>query len=132
MEDRLSDLFGMVIPIAAIVSVFTFITIASWVDSRRKEREAFYKSETVRRIAESSGEGVQAAIELLRDDDRLRQHRKREGMKISGLINIGVGLGMVFGLPRLIGPKVAFCGLVPVFVGVAFLVYVYFLAAPAE
>jgi hypothetical protein len=35
-------------------------------DSRRKEREAFYKAETFRRVAEASGEGAKAALEMLR------------------------------------------------------------------
>jgi hypothetical protein len=131
-EEMSEDQLGIKIPIVAIVSAFTFITILSWIDGRRKEREAFYRAETLRRITESSGEGAKAAIDLMKEDDQLRQIRKREGMKISGLINIGVGLGMVIGLSRLIGPKVALCGLVPACIGVAMLVYVYFLAAPVE
>jgi len=126
------DQLGVMIPIVAIVAVFTFITIASWLDNRRKEREAFYKSETLRRISESSGEGAKQAIELLREDERLKSRSKREGTKISGLINIGVGFGMVPALWKLIGLKVALCGLIPGFIGVAMLVYVYFLAAPLE
>jgi hypothetical protein len=39
---------------------------------------------------------------------------------------------MVLGLPRLIGLKVALAGLIPAFISVALLVYVYFLAAPLE
>jgi hypothetical protein len=38
----------------------------------------------------------------------------------------------VLGLPRLIGLKVALAGLIPAFISVALLVYVYFLAAPLE
>jgi hypothetical protein len=132
MNFDLTEALGVMVPIVVIVSVFTFIAIASWSDNRRKEREAFYKSETLRRITESSGEGAKEAIDLLREDARLKRLGEREGMKITGLISIGVGLGMVIGLPRLIGLKVALCGVIPALIGVAFLVYVYFLAAPLE
>jgi hypothetical protein len=126
MNFDLTEALGVMVPIVVIVSVFTFIAIASWSDNRRKEREAFYKSETLRRITESSGEGAKEAIDLLREDARLKRLGEREGMKITGLISIGVGLGMVIGL------KVALCGVIPALIGVAFLVYVYFLAAPLE
>ena len=54
--------FGEMIPIVFTVVMFTFITIAIWVGNRRKERDAFYKSETLRRITEAQGEGPRAAI----------------------------------------------------------------------
>ena len=41
--------------------VFTFVIVVHWVDTQRKEREAFYKTETLRRITEASGEGAKAA-----------------------------------------------------------------------
>ena len=66
-------IFGILIPIVGIVSVFTFVTIAIWVGNRRKERDAFYKSETLRRITEAQGEGPKAAIELLREEERLKR-----------------------------------------------------------
>jgi hypothetical protein len=128
----LVDALGVLIPIVAILSTFTFIIVAVWTDNRRKEREAFYKAETLRRISESSGQGAAAALAMLREDEYRKRLKSREGQKISGLINIGVGVGIVLGLSRLIGPKVAFCGLIPAFLGVAMLIYVYFLAAPIE
>jgi len=132
MNFDLTETLGVLIPIVAILSVFTFITSASWSDNRRKEREAYYKAETLRRISESSGEGAAAALAMLREDEYRKRVRSREGQKIGGLMNIGIGLGMVLGLPKLIGLKVAMAGLIPAFIGVALLIYVYFLAAPLE
>jgi len=131
-SNQLESLAEILVPIVAIVSVFSFITIMAWLGNKQKEREAFYKAETLRRITESSGEGAKAAIEMLREDDRRKHLKSREGLKISGLINIGVGLGMVIGLRELIGAKVAYAGIVPAFVGVAMLVYVFFLAPPSD
>jgi hypothetical protein len=120
------------VPIVLFVSLFTFLVFAVWFGTRQKEREAFYKSETLRRISESSGEGAKAAIDLLREEERLKRIKAREGVKIGGVVNVGVGIGLVIFLWALVGPKVALCGLIPGLVGVALLVYVYYMAAPVE
>ena len=128
----LIPIIGVFIPIIAIVSVFTFVTFAVWFGTRQREREAFYKSETLRRITESSGEGAKAAIELLKEEERLKRIKAREGMKVGGLVNLGLGVGLMIFLWALVGPKVALCGLIPGFIGVALLVYVLLLAPPVE
>jgi hypothetical protein len=125
-------IIGMFIPIVAIVSVFTMIILSVWFGTRQKEREAFYKSETLRRITESSGEGAKAAIELLKEEERLKRIKAREGMKVGGLVNIGLGIGLTIFLWALVGVKVALCGLIPGFIGVALLVYALVLAPPVE
>jgi hypothetical protein len=48
------------------------------------------------------------------------------------LINIGVGIALTIFLWFLVGPKVALCGLIPGLVGVAMMVYVFYMAAPVE
>jgi Domain of unknown function (DUF6249) len=132
-EEVMAYLGVFLVPIVTVVTVFTFAAIVHWVDSQRKEREAYYKAETLRRVTEASGEGAKAAAELMREDERLKQLKKREGMKIAGVINIGVGIGTLIFLHVLM-PGAAFYlgGLIPGFVGVGFLLYVYLLAAPVE
>jgi hypothetical protein len=123
------------IPIVSVITVFSFLSIAVWVGSRKKEREAFYKSEMLRRIAESSGDGAKQAMDLLREESRLARIKKRETTKIGGLILVAVGLGMViFMIPmRATDPGVpVLVGLVPGLMGVALLVYAYKLAGPVE
>jgi Flp pilus assembly protein TadB len=123
----------LLFPIAIVAIVFTFAGVAHWVDSQRKEREAYYKTETLRRVTEASGEGAKAAIELMREDERLKRIKAREGMKIAGLINIAVGVGaMVFLHAFLAGTAIYLGGMVPLLVGAGFIVYVYFLASPVE
>jgi DNA integrity scanning protein DisA with diadenylate cyclase activity len=118
------------------VSLFViFIPTVTWIDKQHKEREAFYKAETIRRITEASGEGAKAAMEMMRQEARLEQMKKREGMKIGGLVCIGVGVASVIFMRAMMGsePDAPYlAGLVPAFVGVALLVYVYALAAPLE
>ena len=123
----------MFLSIGAVALFVVFIPLTSWIESQRKEREAFYKAETMRRLAESSGEGAKAAIELLREQSRIERNKKREGLKIGGVINIGVGVALMIFLRALVGGKPVFlCGLIPGLIGVAMLVYVLFLAAPIE
>ncbi|MDR3774047.1 MAG: DUF6249 domain-containing protein [Terracidiphilus sp.] len=120
-------------PLAIIAVVFTFTAVVHGVDSSRKEREAFYRAETLKRLAEAPGEGAKTAIELMREDERIKRVKAREGMKIGGLLNIGVGVGLVIFLHALVRDEpVYLCGLIPGLIGVALLSYVYFLAAPLE
>jgi uncharacterized protein DUF6249 len=127
------QVIAIMIPIVAIVATFTFAAVAHWVDSQRKEREAFYKAETLRRITEASGEGAKAALELLHENELLKRVKAREGLKISGLINIGVGIGVMIFLHELLkGTAIYLCGLIPTLIGVGFLAYVFLLAGPLE
>jgi len=124
---------AMLFPVAIIVVVFAFVIVIHWVDSQRKERDAFYKADTLRRVSEASGEGAKAALELMQEDERLKRIHAREGMKIAGLINIGVGIGLLIFLHALLAETAIYlCGLIPGLIGVGFLIYVYFLAAPVE
>ena len=118
--------------VGAVALFAVFIPLVSWIDSRRKEREAYYRAETLRRVAEASGEGAKATLELLWEENRQKQNQTREGLKIAGLINIAVGFSLIPFLKMLIpGAAVYLCGLIPLLIGVAMLVYVYALAAPA-
>lgn len=118
------------------VSLFVvFIPLVTWIDNRRKEREAFYKADTMRRLAESSGEGAKAAIQLMREEERLKAIKVLEGLKIGGLINIGVGVGLLIFLRVMLGGGSGspyLCGLIPGFIGLAMLSYAMFLARPVE
>ena len=135
--------FGMwmFLSIGAVALFVVFIPLVSWIDSRRKEREAFYKSETLRRLGESSSDGAKAALDMLREEARREEIKQREGLKIGGVICIGVGVALTVFLRVLLGPggvsnggagSAYLVGLIPGLIGVAMLVYVYLLAAPIE
>ena len=120
----------------ATISLFVvFIPLVTFMENRRKEREAFYKAETLRRLTESSSEGAKAALVMMQTEDRQQRLKRREGMKAGGLINIGVGVSLVIFQRFMLGTGDGspwLCGLIPGFIGVAMLVYVFFLAAPIE
>lgn len=116
-----------------MICVFTFISIAVWTEARRKEREAYYKAETVRRLTEMPGQGAQAVIEMMREEERIERGRevasqvkKLDGMKIGGAVNICIGAALYAFLRSVGGPGMV--GAFPFAVGVGLLIYVYVLA----
>jgi hypothetical protein len=110
------------------VALFSFLSVNSYIQARRKERDAYYKNETVRRLTESQGAGADAAIALMREEDRLWTIRRLEGTKLGGLITTAVGIGLMIFLGianddnHLIGVGI---GIVPLMVGLALLLYAY-------
>ncbi len=123
----------LLFPLVIIAIVFTFTGVVHWIDSQRKEREAFYRADALKRLGEASGDGAKSALELLWEQDRLKRINKREGMKLGGLITLAVGASLCIFLRFVAGGAVGspwLVGLIPGFVGVALLVYVYFLADP--
>lgn len=121
--------------IGAVAMFVVFIPTVTFIDKQHKERIAFYKAETIRRVAEASGEGAKAALELLKAQSRMENQKKREGMKIGGIVCIAVGVATVIFLrvQAATDPSAPYlAGLIPAFVGVALLVYVYAMAAPLE
>lgn len=119
--------------IGAVWLFVVLIPLGSWIESRRKEREVFYRADTLRWLAESTAEGARSALELLREEGRQKQLRTREAIKLGGTISIAAGIGLGIFLRALTGTEpVWLCGLIPVLMGAAMLVYAYFLAEPVE
>ncbi|MGB9236558.1 MAG: hypothetical protein WCC04_19290 [Terriglobales bacterium] len=122
---------AIAIPVVGSIALFSFLAVASWSDARRKERETYYRSETLKKIAESSGEGARSALELMREQEKNAARRRLEGMKLGGLITTAVGIGLMVFLHGVAdhgdGP-VYLVGLIPLLIGVALLIYPFFLA----
>jgi len=123
----------MFLSIGAVSLFAVFIPLVSWIESRRREREAFYKAETLRRIAEAPGEGAKAALELMRQEEFMKRVKMIEGLKLGGLINLAVGIGlsvMLYAMAGKTGPFLV--GAIPGLIGVALLIYVFFMAEPVR
>jgi hypothetical protein len=117
------------IPIVGSIALFSFLAVASWSDARRRERETYYNTEALKKIAESSGEGAKGALEYLQQQDRGITRRRLEGMKLGGLITAGVGIGVMALLRGLVHDEpVYLVGLIPLLVGAALLIYAFALA----
>jgi len=114
----------------ACVTVFVFIAVLSWSDSRRKERETLYRNETLRRIVEAEGAGADRVLEIMREEEAAAERRSTEGLKIGGIITLAAGVGIALFLAVLHPEKqsVWAVGFVPGLIGAAMLVYVYLMA----
>ena len=108
----------------ASIALFSFVAIAVWVDARRKEREAFYRSEVAKKIAEA--QSPDALLAYLRAEEEKRNHRIREGLRLAGAITsaAGVAVAVLFGVLAS-DHRLWAVGIVPFLVGVALLAYVY-------
>ena len=122
---------GALIPIAAVIATFAWLSVASWGEERRKEREALYRSETLKKAAEVGGPGAQAIVELLREQELLSERRRVEGIKLAGIAALAAGIGVaifLYALEPMPGKPLFAVGVVPALVGLAMLVYVFALA----
>jgi hypothetical protein len=109
------------------ISVFSFVAVAVWADNRRREREAFYKSESLKKLYETQGSGA-TIIEFIREDEKISTRRRREAIKLGGLITTAVGIGLMCFLRVIERHEPAFTvGLIPLLVGVALLIHAYVL-----
>ncbi len=110
------------------IALFSFLSIVAWVDCRRREREAWYRSEVLRRIADLPGATSEAVVRAMREQEAEVGRRVQESIKITGIVTAAVGIGIVIFLRALVGGAVSLSGLIPFFVGIAMLSYVYVLA----
>src|ERR1700679_73618 len=86
---------AMLIPIVGSIALFSFLAVASWSDARRKEREAYYMADALKKIADSSAEGGKSAVEYLREQNGIAIRKRVEGLKLGGLITAAVGVGVM-------------------------------------
>ncbi len=115
----------------ASFSLFAFLAVASWANARRREREAFYRAETLKKIAETGSGDQNGALQFLREENAFQRRRRREGLKLGGLTTLAVGLGLLVYLRAMVGGPESLVGIIPCFVGLVLLLYVY-LMSPKE
>lgn len=111
------------------IAVFSFVSVATWSDNRRREREAFYKSEALKKLAENPSAD---ALAVLREEERIATRRRNEGIRLGGLITTATGLGVMAFFRLLVDDRPVWAmGLVPLLIGLAMLAY-SFLLTPKE
>ena len=110
------------------IALFSFLAVASFAGSRQAERSDYYKADMMKKIAEVGGDR-NPALEYLREQERIAASKRLGGYKLAGLINIGVGLGLMIFLKGLVqGEPVYLTGLIPFFIGIALLAYAMWFA----
>jgi uncharacterized membrane protein YeaQ/YmgE (transglycosylase-associated protein family) len=120
---------AMILGMVGAVAMFGFFAVASWADARRREREAFYRSEVLKKLAEAGADGSTAALEMFREQQQVAVRNRLESQKLGGLILAAVGLGVMGLLKGVASNEGAWlAGLVPALIGAALLIYSYGLA----
>jgi hypothetical protein len=111
------------------VATFGFLGIASWANARRREREAFYRTEVLKKLAEAGPNGSSAALEMYREQERAAVRNRVEFQRLAGLILAAVGVGVMALLKGVARHEAAWlAGLIPTLMGAALLIYSYGLA----
>jgi hypothetical protein len=111
------------------VALFGFLAVAAWSEERRKEREAFYRSEVLRKLIENPGASNQQVLEMLRDEENRNLIRRREGLKIGGIVTAAAGLGIAVFLMQIEPNKpIWFVGTIPLLIGGVLALYAFLLA----
>jgi hypothetical protein len=118
---------------ASAIALFSFLAVNSWADARRKERESYYRNDMLKKLSEAQGPGANATLELLREESRVGAVKKRQELRIGGLITAAVGLGVLIFLRALIRDEpVYLCGSIPLLIGVALYASSYVVATVME
>ncbi len=168
MNENLAVALGW---IGCFVAVCSYLGVRAWVEAQRREREAYYRNDAIKKLAEMQGvvsepvlallrEALKpqsdapspafmgpaqakayyrsetlkkisepgadptAVLAVMREDERRSARRTREGLKLSGLILVGIGAGVrVFLRDLLPDMPVYLVGLIPGLVGAALLSY---------
>jgi len=124
MDSTLSGLVEVVIPAVAIVAVFTFIAVASWSDNRRRERESYYRHETLRKAMEQPGESSSQILALMREEENRRERKRVEGLRLGGLITTVSGIGIMVFLAAMETEEPAYLvGGIPLLIGLVLTIH---------
>jgi hypothetical protein len=111
------------------VAFFSWVTVVGWAIQRRKEREAYYRHETEKRLVDKSGVSAEQLLGLRNEEERIRWLRRREGLKLGGLVTLAAGIGIVVAL-RFVDTgelSISVTGWIPLGIGVVLLLYTYVL-----
>lgn len=125
----------ILLPIVVVVTTFSFVAVVVWLGARQKEREAYYRNEMLKKMAEGPTGGANA-IEFLREQERIGARRRREGQQLGGMITIAVGIAMLVFLKSMLAhdsdpaaQQAYLVGLIPFLIGVVLLTHSFFFAA---
>src|SRR5215813_5213118 len=108
------------------LALFGFLAVAAWSGARQQERESYYRNDMLKKLAESDTQSAVATLTYLQDKERAteakNEAKKREGYMVGGLVNIGVGIGLIVFLAGISHNRaIGLVGLIPALIGVALL-----------
>jgi hypothetical protein len=109
------------------IGLLTFLTVATYLSQRRKERDTYYRFE-LRKKALEQGAPAEALIELQHQEDLLHQRRRRESQRLGGLITAGSGIGLLGIVLTKHDSEAIGVAFLPLFIGLALFVYAQWMA----
>ncbi len=120
---------AMLVSGAVYIALFSWLAVVGWAKQRRLEREAYYRHETEAKLVEN-GQATTEQIFLFRvEEERNRWMRRREGLRLGGLLTAALGIGLVVGL-RFVDTDelaVSMIGWIPFGIGAVMLLYTFVL-----
>lgn len=124
----LTELAAVMIPIIGSVVFFAFLSVVGWARQKRREREAYYRHEVLKKLIEQGGAGGgQQVLELMRSEAELQDRQKREARILGGLITAVIGASVMILLYILVPVGgVWAAGLIPFSVGAVILLFALF------
>jgi hypothetical protein len=126
----MSSAFWFMVAVSGAV-FFSFLSFIIWVEGRRKEREAHYRDEMTRKIAEAGDSGP--ILEYVKTNARTDAAQVRLKARVAGLVNIAVGAGLMIFLHELVPASAVYLvGLIPLFIGVVLLIFTELMMKPAD
>ena len=123
-------IFESLIPLVAIVTVFTFVGVMSWLKHRRTERDTYYRHELIKQMAEKASSEEQL-LAFMREEAKVRQTNKKQGLMVGGLVTLAIGIGYMIAF-QWIDDEVWMIGAIPALIGVALLVGSFFVSSTVE
>ena len=127
--ENLPGVIGAFIPITGII----WLGFVIWAGAKQKEREAFYRNELLKKVIDSPGGSTQSVMEMVRQQERDARIRRREGLKLGGLILIAAGIGLTALLAMFERNEPAWAvGILPTLIGIAIFLYIRFMAPDIE
>lgn len=110
------------------IALFSFLAVAAWAGSRSDERKAYYKNDMLKKLAESTAGGATAALDYLREQQKITARKKRGELQLGGLVLIAVGVALMVFLAAIVSHNAVFLvGLIPLLIGVALFGYAQFM-----
>jgi lipopolysaccharide export LptBFGC system permease protein LptF len=124
---------ALLIPIVTMVALFTFLSVAVWSEERRKEREAHYRSELMKKMLEQPGPAADRILQMMRDEEVRSTVQKREGRRLGSLVSMAVGVGTAL-LFWALEPGTALwtVGSIPFLIGAVIFAFSIFCCRPQE
>jgi ferric-dicitrate binding protein FerR (iron transport regulator) len=107
-----------------VLALAAFLSIVVWARERRREREAFHRHETVRRLIERGEMSPERLGEFLAGESSEARGRRRGALLLWAVLLLAAGIGLLLGMRGAEEPQVRGIGFLPALLGVGLLAHV--------